>query len=273
MKPPAALKSLAAHLASAGVDPAGLALLPGAREPLPRLLVPGSEARALCERLRTLEPSHYPLLLGPEDELELLCEQLAASEEEDTEALLAQAQALAPEPGRWAGARLAGLVQLMQDAGLEPQLDAQELADAEAALEAEERAAEGAPAQHGGFTHDRATGQPHARVALALLPGCEPWQVPVRLRFGGFNECPSPAQHGAMLRHWQERYGAEPVALSHDSLELRVARPPTEAAAAQALAREQAAYCPELAPPGAPAALERLAGQLLGAPVWRFWWE
>ncbi|HET9451116.1 MAG TPA: DUF4253 domain-containing protein [Aggregicoccus sp.] len=272
MKPPAALKALAAHLASAGVDPAGLALLPGAREPLPRLVVPGAEARALQERLRALDTGHYPLLLGPEEELELLREQLGASEEEDTGALLAQAQALSPEPARWAGARLAGLVQLMHDAGLEPQLDAQEFAEAEAALEAEERAAEGAPAQGGGFTHDAATGQPHARVALALLPACEPWQVPVRLRFGGFNECPTPAQHGAMLRHWQERYGAEPVALSHDALELRVQRPPTDVAAARQLAREQVAYCPELAPPGA-AALERLAAKLQGARVWRFWWE
>nr|WP_228530654.1 MULTISPECIES: DUF4253 domain-containing protein [Myxococcaceae] len=168
----------------------------------------------------------------------------------------------------------------MQAAGLEPQLDAQELADAEAALEAEE-AAEAGEAGGGGraaagglrFTHEAGTGAPFARVALALVPACaEPWQAPVRLRFGGFNECPSPAQHGAMLRHWQGRYGAEPVALGHDTLELRVLRPPTEPEACLQLAREQAAYCAELAAPG-PEALAQLAGRLQGAGSWRFWWE
>jgi Domain of unknown function (DUF4253) len=282
VKPSAALKALAARLEAAGVDASALAPLPGTREPLPRLVVPGAGARALWERLRALTPEtgHYPLLLGPEDELELLLEQLGASEDEDTEALLAQAEALPPEPHGWAGARLAGLVRLMQDAGLEPQLDAEDFADAEAALEAEEAAQEGdfargggrAGARGAGFTHDPATGAPYPRVALALLPACEPWQAPVRLRFGGFNECPSPAQHGAMLRHWQARHGAEPEALSHDTLELRVARPPADPAAALALAREQAAYCAELAAPG-PEALGRLAASLQGATVWRFWWE
>jgi hypothetical protein len=275
VKPTAALKALAARLEAAGVDASALAPLPGAREPLPRLVVPGASARALWERLRALVPEtgHYPLLLGPEDELELLLEQLGASEDEDTAALLAQAEALSPEPHGWAGARLAGLVQLMQDAGLEPQLDAEDFADAEAALEAEEAAQEGRRTRGAGaFTHDAATGAPYPRVALALLPACEPWQAPVRLRFGGFNECPSPAQHGAMLRHWEAAYGAEPVALSHDTLELRVARPPVDAAAARALAREQAAYCAELAAPG-PEGLERLAARLQGAGVWRFWWE
>ena len=51
----------------------------------------------------------------------------------------------------------------------------------------------------------------HDRVVIGLVPTTLPWEALAHLRLGGWNECPTPAEHVAILKWWHERYGAELV--------------------------------------------------------------
>ncbi|ULH18361.1 DUF4253 domain-containing protein (plasmid) [Deinococcus sp. KNUC1210] len=119
---------------------------------------------------------------------------------------------------------------------------------------------------------DYRTRQPYLKVFLALVPCPTTWDAPVRLGFGGFNGCPLPAEHAAVLRDWHRRYGLQVVSVTEDRLEFTVDRPPEDAAEALVLACEQFAYCPDLVHQGTGTTVE-LAGEVLNAPVWSFWWD
>ena len=62
------------------------------------------------------------------------------------------------------------------------------------------------------------------------------------------------------------------VGLTHDVLEMRVARPPADREGALDLARQHYLYCPDLVDQGTPT-LDGLGAALLGSPVWSFWWD
>ncbi|MEC3981239.1 DUF4253 domain-containing protein [Amycolatopsis sp. H20-H5] len=81
-----------------------------------------------------------------------------------------------------------------------------------------------------------------SEVTVALVPAEAGWRVPEVLGYGGWNDYPDPAEHAAILRHWHGRYGAEPVAMTGDSVELSLARPPRTRLDALALAWEYRAY-------------------------------
>jgi hypothetical protein len=109
-------------------------------------------------------------------------------------------------------------------------------------------------------------------VSLALLPTATSWHAPAVLKIGGWNECPGPDQHVALLRYWHEKYGAEVVRLTEDVLELDVATPPRKRPEALALAREQYLYCPDVVSQGTDT-LDALAATLLHGEAWYFWWD
>jgi len=111
-----------------------------------------------------------------------------------------------------------------------------------------------------------------AHMLIGLVPTFNPWEAPALMGFGSWGTCPSPAEHSSVLRHWFERYGAEPTILTRDVLELRVARPPHSHEAALELAGEQFAYCDDIVYQGT-GTLEALAGTLVGTPTWYFWWN
>jgi hypothetical protein len=113
--------------------------------------------------------------------------------------------------------------------------------------------------------------RPHEVVSVELVPSRVGWDVPARLEFGGWNDCPAPEEHEAVLRHWHERFGAELVGLAVDRLECTVARPPRKRGEARRLAAEQVAYCGDLLQGFASA--EDLASTLPGLDVWSFWWD
>jgi len=92
------------------------------------------------------------------------------------------------------------------------------------------------------------------------------------LRFGGWNECPSPEVHVALMRLWQERFGAEVVGITRDVVEMRVERPPTNKVDALRLAKQQYLYCQDIVDQGTQT-LESLAAVLLGGTSWFFWWD
>lgn len=124
--------------------------------------------------------------------------------------------------------------------------------------------------------HDSAVGlalsaQPPARIALVSAD--EPADVPEVVGWlGAANYGYTPAQLSSVLRSWQVRFGARLLKIGFQTLYLLVERPPAEPAEAMAVASEYFSFCPDSVYQGA-GSVACLAGQLLGATVWGFWWD
>jgi hypothetical protein len=115
-------------------------------------------------------------------------------------------------------------------------------------------------------------GQP-ARVLVALVAAEHGWQVPTLLDYGDWNDCPGPAAHGAILRHWYHRYGAELVCLASTCLELAVTRPPRTRPDALDFAWEYIGYCLDGMATYDADDVPDLAACLIDAEAVRFWWD
>ena len=124
-----------------------------------------------------------------------------------------------------------------------------------------------------GFTLqlDATTGAPRPTL-ISAIAAADPAEIPAVLGWGGWNACPEPAVHVALLRHWRETHGAELAGISEDILELRVARPPRTREDALALARDLDAYSPDVVDQGLET-VANLGSTLLDSPVWFFWWD
>lgn len=106
---------------------------------------------------------------------------------------------------------------------------------------------------------------------IALLPCHEPWEALAVLGYGGWNGCPMPAVHVAVLREWHSRHEAVPLMLGGDTLQL-IVRPIEDPEEAKRVAIEQYAYCSDIVDQGV-GSVEDLAASLLGSSVWFFWWD
>ncbi|MDL2260143.1 DUF4253 domain-containing protein [Deltaproteobacteria bacterium OttesenSCG-928-K17] len=126
-------------------------------------------------------------------------------------------------------------------------------------------------------------GEPLAwNIILACIPETEPWMLPFWITpSNGYSrdpmmagDAPSMIVQMAFFKRWHEAYGAVPAVVKSDSWALTVERPPETYAAAEALAWEHLAFCPEHDQMGLePDTIRALAEQLLGAKVWHFWWD
>jgi hypothetical protein len=76
----------------------------------------------------------------------------------------------------------------------------------------------------------------------------------------------------AVVRSWEDRFGARVVAVGFDVLELSVAAPPETYDHALDVAAEHLAFCPDNIWQGA-GTLEEYAKGLVGADRWSFWWD
>ncbi len=119
---------------------------------------------------------------------------------------------------------------------------------------------------------DDLSGKAHPLALLGLAAIDSPWQLPAAVKFGGWNENPFPEVHCALLRSWQQEYGAEIASLSTDVMECLVARPPQTPEAALALAWQQYHYCSDVVLQGVQT-VSNLAGTLLNSEYWYFWWD
>jgi hypothetical protein len=119
---------------------------------------------------------------------------------------------------------------------------------------------------------DRRSGGFLRKAHIALIPTDDWTTIPAYLRWGGWNACPHPEYHVAALRSWRDRFGAELVGLSHDTMNLRAAHPPASREDALDLAREQYVYCPDNVDQGV-GTLGAFAAYLMGNTWWDFWWD
>ncbi len=108
-------------------------------------------------------------------------------------------------------------------------------------------------------------------IYLAGIPTKNPWEVLRWVPFGGWNECPMSAEMMAVLRYWNEKYGAVPACIGADTLELYVQNP-VSAEQALELAKEQYAFCADIVDQGV-GSVGALAKQLQTSTVWYFWWD
>lgn len=114
--------------------------------------------------------------------------------------------------------------------------------------------------------------KPETLVSIILVPVKHAWEVPARLAFGGWNECPMPAEQSAVLREWEKTFGAVPFALTSDVLELMATRLPVSKEEALGLAKDQYIYCSDIVDQGI-GSEEALADSLLESKLWFFWWD
>jgi len=123
---------------------------------------------------------------------------------------------------------------------------------------------------------------------LGLIPAGRPADVPAAVGwsvFGADFSSPDPLSPGfylpgarslkigAVLRSWEDRYGARLLRLGGDAImQVLAERPPRTPQAAIALAAEHYAFADETG--GVPAdSVAAIAARLIDATTWTFWWD
>ncbi len=244
---PADVDGVVQRLQAAGVDTAGLGLLGWAGE-LPVCGWDVDEGSSAVDRWRALRGVHrstglWPVLLGPRDQLGETSSVFGGDHE--PAAFLDGMRAQPHEVLTRLLRRTAGDAITQERPRLPSRLD--ELPE-----------------------HFTVTDEPGV---LAVVPAAAGWQLPGLVSWwGAANVEVEPADHVAVLRSWEHRFGAELVALTYDTVELAVRRPPTAPDQVLALAREMDAYCPDAAGQDF-GSLEGLCLELVPRRSWRFWWD
>jgi hypothetical protein len=109
-------------------------------------------------------------------------------------------------------------------------------------------------------------------VVIGKIPTSHSWEVPGFLKYGGWNACPLPEDHMAALKSWEDRYGAQIVVVTQDTIECRVKERPRDKESALSLAREHYLYCGDVVDQGL-GSVSSLAAVLMVSDSWYFWWD
>ena len=107
-------------------------------------------------------------------------------------------------------------------------------------------------------------------VILAKIPVKNPWEIFAYLPFGNWNDCPDTPELMAVSKYWFEQYGAVPVVMSHDELELLLPAP-IDKEKAMDVAVEMYGFCPDMDQNFDE--IGALADSLWQSTVWYFWWD
>lgn len=109
------------------------------------------------------------------------------------------------------------------------------------------------------------------RIGLALAT--RPADALVSIGWtGAANHDVTAGSLAAVLRTWEERFGATLMHLGFDTMDLLVARPALSSVAAFAVAAEHFAFCSDNVCQGA-GSIREYAEDLAGATRWSFWWD
>ena len=111
-------------------------------------------------------------------------------------------------------------------------------------------------------------------VILAKVSTSNPWELPIYLPMGGFNDCPPPAQQAAIMKYWFEKYGAVPGLVTYDEWECILPAPIENEYEALKVAKEQYHFCYDRVEQYASGyTIGKLAHCLTQSDVWYFWWD
>lgn len=108
-----------------------------------------------------------------------------------------------------------------------------------------------------------------ASLSLVLVPARSSADVPAVM---GWQDGPLPLM-GALLRSWEDRFGARVVAAFNGDLHVSVARPPLDPAHAERLALEHVLSTADNIVDDPPTPFPEYARGLVGRTDWRFWWD
>jgi hypothetical protein len=132
-----------------------------------------------------------------------------------------------------------------------------------------------APAVDGGLTGGQVTGilDSLGQRRLGLAPAPRPADVlPLIAWQAGNSYFPDAAPVAAVLRSWEDRFGASLLAVGFAELSVLAMRPPRTIGHAERIAAEHWAFCDECGGTGL-TDIRKIAGQLLKSPIWTFWWD
>jgi hypothetical protein len=111
------------------------------------------------------------------------------------------------------------------------------------------------------------------RAYLAIVPVTRPADAVAAVGWtGACNYQEDLSGMSAVLRSWEERFGAMLVRMDSSTLWLSVAAPPRTADECQRVAAEHFTFCRDVDWED-PRPLRTYASTLLGSPRWRFWWD
>jgi Domain of unknown function (DUF4253) len=108
---------------------------------------------------------------------------------------------------------------------------------------------------------------------LGLVPAQRPADVPPLIGWQAGNRYfRDAAPVAAVLRSWEDRFGATLLAIGFDEIRLLAARPPRTIGQAERIAAEHWAFCDECGGRGL-SEIREIADHLLKSPIWTFWWD
>jgi hypothetical protein len=111
---------------------------------------------------------------------------------------------------------------------------------------------------------------PQARIGLVAAD--RPADMLLVIGWAGLENCgESLLELTAVLRSWEDRFGARLIDVGYADLRLFVERPPRTLEAAQRIAAEQVVFNGECL--DAAMDIPNLAARLVNAPCWTFWWD
>jgi hypothetical protein len=115
-------------------------------------------------------------------------------------------------------------------------------------------------------------GAEDAEFLLGLVPAARGADTLTVMGWAGPANHSGTAEISAVVRSWEERFGARVVMVGFDVLGLSVAAPPRTMEHARAVAAEHEAFCPDNIWQGVGDREEYAAG-LVGRRSWSFWWD
>lgn len=107
---------------------------------------------------------------------------------------------------------------------------------------------------------------------IVRLPIAHPADVCAILPFGSWNECPDDADHVVVWRSWHERFGAVPLSMGRDTVELWLPEPVSDPELAKQVSIEWFLYCPDAVWQGTET-LDALGHSIRACRIWSFWWD
>ena len=114
--------------------------------------------------------------------------------------------------------------------------------------------------------------QAHGAARIGLVAAGRPADVLAVIGWAGLlNRGESLLALTALLRLWEDRFGARLIQVGYADLQLLVERPPRTLEAARRIAAEQVVLADECL--DALTDIPHLATRLVNAPIWTFWWD
>lgn len=114
-------------------------------------------------------------------------------------------------------------------------------------------------------------------VNLVVVPVTRPADIPAAVGWGGIcnYDHQDNVRLSAVLRSWEERFGAVLTVMTESRLLVSVAYPPTTVREAEHVATEHFAFCPDQVDPqnGTVYTPGSYAREIRNARWWRFWWD